>query len=1256
MLTFTKALEVGSGDPITSTQHNKLARAINDRCRAFQMVPWRVVMWWFNLFRQVRNPAEGGFVFPPQAEYFDIYQHLDSEHHQGTTWPVAGPGEFEGANLANPMMAFVFGNPGLDKEDERLSARIDLLPPVNLPPIESVWEMGKKHRGVYDPDVFAQNAPALDAARDFIRIVQPWFSPHGKSYGGFFPTPVELLTDCGATEDLGLGQPSYEILFSALRSDVVVPAHHGTLSTVDGKSVVTYAGSCPCGTTSHASGHVIRIVEFEGNYYVVVGTGTGVCDFNVDVFPTVDWIEGPYTGDGVLQHADGQHLARALWAFGVDFRGTPAQRSPDDFDVEKIAFDNEEFFNRQYYLAPNIGVLQGESLFVLYPRAEFGGSFVPDGSLGRFTGGETEHTYRAGFVLAGMFAKAKNLAEPVSIEVLDGAKVIATLKLTPDANGAAEAMRWLAKCPTPAPLTVRLATPARFSGVGSISVEFTEQLEYKPQPWDAYLVTRLAATAGGTAFGGGVDGRGRDCDFSREISKEFFANGCVVNRAGVAAVRTIAEWVNDQPVYDAARRLSRDHARIVRRQNLVSYEVTGGKSVLRFKRFAYGLNNIRADMFQDIAPPLDPVASGELIEGETYIVRATGNGKIAYAGGLYENDQTFVGVGQASSLSGPARREYQATGDAQAFVHDGIRHAALKKGFTNEWVMFLEAKRYHPSATSIWKPDAYSDYFAWCQRCHFYSGTAPSALRRHVSYNHTTDLDSVTFMPILNPMSVQTEFLAPEAPDQYNYTLNANRLFGSDNFYSSCQVYAAPYEIESCVVEDWAADQVIKVTFKDRLRAHPDAPAAVNSDPSTWSASEVQVLRNEYVTDPDVNEDYRTDDNTVREYVLHQADPTKQCTVKTGDSGTGSAVDGLTDNPFGCCYPHFFFCHLVPEVYEDGNDVMESHDTRAVIDSMLQTEVYLRAMCEGFVDGRTSKEVICNTPGHLGGLYDYRFENLCFDAFGGREIGCFPLAQRVDASGFGPLPNSLMYGEVFTRLAKAANLLDKLRLDVPIVFKYRTFEYRDDHAVSLTELDGTNCTTTGTCRAYGDGLGVPEATTLNFGSPSAWGTWVSIGALKAGQLVGCPYQMASVRTDTEYRAEIDPAFWNAVPTAVLDLVNLGSTGFLAIKFTSIENERREIVADVDGDRCPTTPPGGPAHWFDGGGEYYRWVRNQLIETTECVLVTSGLLTAPAVLSSDYKIGRTGALPAGGFCGNVATSGVRLDLISEQAAFVIVPLT
>lgn len=1269
MLTFTKALEVTAGDKITSTQHNKLARAFNDRLRAFQFIPWRIAMWWFNLWRQVRNPGDGGYVFPPQAEFFDIYQHLDPENDLQTTWPVTGPGEPEGANLANPMMAFVFGNPDIDREDARLSDRINLLPPEIPEPgpqnLEAIWALGKIQRGAFDPSTGGQYVPAFDAAQDFFRVVQPFYSPHGKSYGGFFPTPVELLSDCDPSSDpdTGIHVPSYEFKFTALRADVTVPTHHGTLSTVGGRSVITYAGSCPCGTEEYAAGHIIFIQDAPFAYFVYVATGDPDCSYNVDRFPKSDWLAGPYEGVGTLQHDTGKHLDRVLWAFAADFRGTDSQRNPDDFDIEKIAFDNEAFYNRQYYLAPNIGVVQGNSLFELYPRAEFNGTYVKEGTFGRFTGGETQHIYKSGFVLGGMFAKAKNLFESVRLDVIDDtggrAQALASLTLTPDKDGAAEAMLWLEKTPSPQPLRVRLGTAARFRGIGSISIEFTEQYEYKPQPWDAYLVARLSATGGGTALlGSGVDGRGRDYALSAEITKAYFANGCIVNPYGVAGVRDIAEWVNDNPVYDAARRLARDHARIVRRQNLVNYEVPGdGTCILRFKRFAFGLDNIRADMFAHIAPPLDPVPSGGLIEGETYIVRATGNGSISYGGNTYRNNHRFTGIARGSAGTAPASgavvgalADYQSVGDAQVFVYDGIRHAALKKGFTNEWVMFLEAKRYHPSASSIWKPDAYSDYFAWCQRCHFYSGTAPPSLRRHIAYNYGVSLDPDTLRPIRNPDRVQAQFIAPEAPDQYNYALGANQTFGTAEFHSSCRIYEAPYEIESCVVDDWQPDQVIKLTLKQRLRSHPDAPATINKDPSTWSAAEVQKLRNEYVTDPAINEDYRTDDNSVREYMLHQVSA-KECTVKIGDAGTGSGVDSLPDNPLGCCYPHFFFCRMLPEVFEDDNDTMESHDTRAVIDSMLQAEVYLRAGCEGFVDGRTSQDIICRTG--EGSLFEYKFENLCFDAFSGREIGCFPLAKRVDASGFGPLPNSIMYAEVFNRLVKAVNLLTKCRIDLPVHFLARSITYHGERPVTLTEGDGSGgCALGGYVAAWGDGLTAPAANTVT--STGAWAEEPVIGASSNAALGGCPYLIGTSRTVTEYRIEIDPDFWDAVPAPVLELFDLGQTGFLALKETSQSADRREAVAFALSDGCCLASEAPcPGSWF-GGGNYYRWVQSVNNLTSECLIVNSGTLEAPGLLSCDYKIGRSASMASGDFCLNGPSSSASLTLVVDQGAFIEVP--
>ena len=92
-LTFTRAPTVAAGDRITSTQHNLLARAFGDRLK-WSVNAWRVAMFDFNLWRQVRNPDSSGFLFPPQSEFYELYQLL--ENSSGWQWPLTGPDEPEG--------------------------------------------------------------------------------------------------------------------------------------------------------------------------------------------------------------------------------------------------------------------------------------------------------------------------------------------------------------------------------------------------------------------------------------------------------------------------------------------------------------------------------------------------------------------------------------------------------------------------------------------------------------------------------------------------------------------------------------------------------------------------------------------------------------------------------------------------------------------------------------------------------------------------------------------------------------------------------------------------------------------------------------------------------------------------------------------------------------------------------------------------------------------------------------------------------
>jgi hypothetical protein len=1236
-LTFTTAPTVEAGDRITSEQFSLLARAFNDRIKSgVADGAWRIAYYNVNLFRQVRNPAQGGWVFPTQAEFFDLYQHLAPENDPQITWPVTGPGEYEGANLANPMMQFVFGvAPDLDSEDIRLADDVSWSLGSTPTTLGDWWELGKHQRGGYDPSTGGQVTPAWDAATSFFRISQPYWSPHGKSYGGFFPTPTILSNNCdcasgggcGSDPDLGAGVPSYQIKFTALRDDVTYGGSYGTASGTP--QVVTYPGSCPDWTADSASGHVLAIARYPFAYYVYVNDGAGGVD--VEVLRTADWLEGPYTGQGYLAHADGQQLHRAVHAFVSEFCGTSAQRDPDTYRIETLAADFQAFFTSQHQLSPAKGSQVGNEIILDYPSVTFQGPTVDPG-FGSWNTGGTGYQIAEDFVLGGIYAKAEKLSAPVTLTVYNGTTAIETLTLTPDADGFAEA---LATVRNGGEYNVKVGLNSRASfddGTGYIRVEISELYGYRPQYWDAYLLCRFAATAGGDAFNGGVDGSGVDYTTAKQITDDYLYYGCLVNRSGAEGPRTILEWVTDNPVYQAARRMCREQFRLIRRNNFDSVEVTGGKTVLYFKRYAYGMDRARADMFDGIAPPIDPVASGELEVGETYVVQSTdGTGTIVYDGNWLTNGDTFTVTTET---------EYQTNGDALVYVYDGIRTAARKKGYSNEWVMFLETKCYHLSPTSIWKPEAYSDYFAFNNRCHFYSATADDEVRRFMAYNHSTELDG-DYNPTLNDLQLQAVMVSPEAPTGYNYVDDTNRLYGSADFYSSCRIYEKPYVVESCTVDRFGADAVVKVTLTERLRSHPDAPATVDRTVANWDTTEKDNLG---------LEDYRTDDNAVREYALWNYDNNENCTQKTGDAGTGSGVFGLADNPWGSCFPTFFFVKLVPEPYEDGNNTQQTTDTRCTVRSFQQMETYLKAMCEGYVDGTTSLDIICDSG--TGGLFDYTFENLCFEAFGGTSVGAFSLTDRSDEpAGFGPLPNTKMYADVFNRLSSAVNLLTKARLEVPVTFDYRTVTYpRTYREESFTDTDGSSgCSTSSFYAAIRDSAGPVDAV----GSPSysSWSTWTSVSASKSTIADACPSKLAGDRVDVEYKVSIDTAFANAVPSHIQDLVDNLFTGFVATQTDNQNRDFREAVTAGSGDSCSGTAD----HWHVGT-DYYRWTLDDVITSTDCVIINSGTLVAPALLTADYGVGHAAGSPNGTVCNAGGTSSDRtLDLLTGSIAYVEVPL-
>lgn len=1226
--TFTRAPAVTPGAALTSQQYRGLARAINDRARVVGDLAWRVSWYWYTLWRQVRNSDDSGSVFPPQGEWYDIFAHIDPDY-VSVEWPANPPGTPEGANLGNPAMAYVYGvENGPESEPDRI--QIPLAKPNTL---LGHWQLGKDQRGAYDPATTAQNAPAFDAGVSVFSIAFNSLVPLIKAYGGWKPQPERLLENCGDTEATGLNIPSYRIQFTALRPDAPTSGLHGSVeANDDGNPVVAYAGTCPCGSDYHSAGHVVSVVRHPMYYVVYVSDGTENCGYVVDYLSTRDWIEGPYEAEPFLEHTDGEQLPRAAWHFLSEFRGSDEQRAGDDFRIKQIAMNLQSFMTRQYALAPARGIETAHGIEEVYPKASLSGATsIPAGSLATFDHGGTGHAVEKDFVISGCYAWASGLAGPASLEVRNAEEVLGNLVITPDANGSGEALLWLpaAVAATQLQVSVGADIQVREGQTGTVEIEFAELLSWKPQWWDAMVVARNASSYGGDENSSGVDGRGIDYEKSNLITQSLFEHGCLVNE-DATAVRPQADWVNDNPIYDAMRRLTKSHSRITPRRQLVGYEVSGGRSTLYFKRFAYGNSGDRLDMWDGIAPPYSP--QWKLHEGETYLVKG-GPGTIRYNGVDYSDGAQFTAT---------ANPDFEAVGDARVYVKEGIRHSALRKGVTNQWLLFLETKCYDPSESSIWKPAAYSDYFTWNQRCMFYPQYMPGVVRQHVAVQYGVAMDGDDFSLSRLPMRVQTSILAPEAPTGYRYAAGSNTGEGgpNDDFCSSCMIYEPPYEIESCTVDSWDSDQILKVTLKTRLRAHPSAPASVSRNVASWSESEVGNLR---------AESYRTDDNAVREYLRHQYDSGYHCNMRTGDAGWASILPEQPDHPNGSCYPTFHCVHLVPEPYEDGNQRMEPSDSRVLVEAYQQIETYLRIFCEAFVDGRTSGEMVCRTGS--GGLYDYTWENLCFDAFGGRWISPFSTEARADnAHGYGPMVNTRPYAEVHNRLAAAANLLTKLRIDLPIRVLARRFTGNASTGVALTP-EGQNCTDTGLIHGWSDGAHPPAAEAPN---ESEWdilaGASMSFNAYQSSG-IGCDgsgnFQLQTSRLDWEWKVEIDGPFILALPAYLRELFDASQVGLLAKTVTRTITATREATTYEDSDGCcKADDEPCPGFWREGSA-YYKWVP-QIDETVECGVAGQGRYSASGPPSGDFRFGRTTDMNPGTFCGNGTTSEVEVTLYATTS--------
>jgi hypothetical protein len=331
--------------------------------------------------------------------------------------------------------------------------------------------------------------------------------------------------------------------------------------------------------------------------------------------------------------------------------------------------------------------------------------------------------------------------------------------------------------------------------------------------------------------------------------------------------------------------------------------------------------------------------------------------------------------------------------------------------------------------TSIYRPEVYSDYFALNNRCLFQSfllrGGVLSTPYPRIGHHFAGEARTSTGNKIA------------EAPSSWTYgptdnpAINLNQCDPADsaclarrlNFFKSCRIYEPWPEIESVTSQMEGGVEVAKVTFKGRIRSTfgetAGAPATVNRVITLADSVDLKA------------EPFRTDENGIREYLWMQSSGAGCEWNQPGNYALDAATGSLPSGVVGACFPDFLFVKLIEKPFEDKNDAQDAKDTPVTFDQEVAKEVYLRAICESFVDGKGTSERNCVDD--LSGVYNFTFENLQYQAHGHAWLPLMSKGDRSDAPrGFWPVPNTVLRAERFNQFSNAINLLTIIPLMIPM--------------------------------------------------------------------------------------------------------------------------------------------------------------------------------------------------------------------------------
>jgi hypothetical protein len=472
----------------------------------------------------------------------------------------------------------------------------------------------------------------------------------------------------------------------------------------------------------------------------------------------------------------------------------------------------------------------------------------------------------------------------------------------------------------------------------------------------------------------------------------------------------------------------------------------------------------KRDIFQGIAPDLETVPSGFLLQNREYAV--SGSGSIVHKGVTYQATLGGTKFFAASS-------DYAMNGTPIVTPTNGIMEVAFSSSFTNEWCFWMNFLPFSPFNSSIFKREVYGDTNSpFIDRCHVNSEMLPkSAENNHINLGQQrayapTAPPSYRYLPLILPNYkgyVSQNLAVSSLSDGSNVQQNGRQL--QEKFYTSCEAFKKPYKIKKAYI-DLSDTQHVYIELDRKIDGY-DAY-------STDSAVSGETARSDY--------------NGLKDW-LSLTYPARfrigDASI-TNENGLFQATSVTSNQYLGSYYPRFFFVKLIPKPFFDNNIIQNDSDSPCFHEMIKQGELYLEAMREGFTanpsDNLIGKNSKCeDLNGHLT-IPDLKYDQLFMNAttilgvgtslvgtFGnkypsllpssinfnlrvkgiiqGYQFGTSSVKRLDNPVGFGSVPNVGMYRESYAYISKAINYLLYFRVPVPLDYESTLSIYqRDEYA------------------------------------------------------------------------------------------------------------------------------------------------------------------------------------------------------------------